>query len=332
MARALVTGSTSGLGLEFAWQLAGTGHDLVLVARSAERLEAIAAYIRDAHRGVEVEVLDANLADRTDLERVARRLTDPVSRIDLLVNTPWRGLQGGFLEVDIAEHEHQLDTQVRPVMVLCHAASRSMVQRRRGGIINVSSLAGFGATGAESALKSWITVFTEALAAELAGTGVTATALLPGFVSTEAHERAAMNVDGLPRVGWMKAPFVVQRALQDAAKGRVISIPTIKHHGEREAPRSRTGRLLETLGGAGILQRLHERKLQRASRSASRSRLRAPWQRDSGDAPENAEREPVAEAAAGADGPELTGAAAAGAQDRTADRMENCLEDNAPQD
>lgn len=279
MARALVTGSTSGLGLEFAWQLAGTGHDLVLVARSAERLEAIAAHIRDAHRGVEVEVLDADLANRTDLERVARRLTDPVSRIDLLVNTPWRGLQGGFLEVGIAEHEHQLDTQVRPVMVLCHAAARSMVQRRRGGIINVSSLAGFGTTGAESALKSWITVFTEALAAELAGTGVTATVLLPGFVSTEAHERAAMNVDGLPRVGWMKAPFVVQRALQDAAKGQVISIPTIKHHGAGEAAHGRTGRLLEGLAGARVLQRLHERKLERASRSASRRRLRAPWQR-----------------------------------------------------
>ena len=280
MARALVTGSTSGLGLEFAWQLAGTGHDLVLVARSVERLEAIAAHIRDAHGGVEVEVLEADLADHRDLDRVARRLTDPVSPVDLMVCTPCAMLHGGFLDFDIAEHERQLDLQIRAVLVLGHAAARSMVQRRRGAIINVSSLAGFGSVGAEAAVKSWITVFTEGLATELKGTGVTATALLPGFVSTEAHERAAMNVDGLPRVGWHKAPFVVQRALQDAAKGRSISVPAIRHHGLAEASRSSAGRVMEAMVGSGILHRLHERKLRRAARSASRTRLRAPWATD----------------------------------------------------
>ena len=85
MARALVTGSTSGLGLEFAWQLAGTGHHLVLVSRDEDRLRAVAEQIRDVH-DVTVEVLPADLSDREQLERVALRLTDPVERVELLVN------------------------------------------------------------------------------------------------------------------------------------------------------------------------------------------------------------------------------------------------------
>src|SRR5690625_1684484 len=146
MAHALVTGSTSGLGLEFAWQLAGTGHDLVLVARDEDRLRTIAAQIRDVH-DISVEVLPADLADRDRLEKVARRLTDPVEPVSLLVNNAGYGLRGGFLEVGIEDHEKQLDTLMRAVLVLSHAAARSMVQRRRGAIINVSSLAGYTTAG-----------------------------------------------------------------------------------------------------------------------------------------------------------------------------------------
>ena len=104
MARALVTGSTSGLGLEFAWQLAGTGHHLVLVSRDEDRLRAVAEQIRDVH-DVTVEVLPADLSDREQLERVALRLTDPVERVELLVNNAGYGLRGGFLEVGVEDHE-----------------------------------------------------------------------------------------------------------------------------------------------------------------------------------------------------------------------------------
>lgn len=277
MARALVTGSTSGLGLEFAWQLAGTGHDLVVVARNVERLEAVAAHLRDAH-GVQVEVLGADLADRDALTAVEKRLTDPVSPVDLLVNNAGCGMQGKFLDISIEEHEHQMDTLMRAVLVLSHAAATAMVKRRRGAIINVSSLAGYTAAGAYAASKSWVTVFTEALATELRGTGVTATALLPGFVQTEFHERAAMNVDGLPRVSWLKAPFVVDTALRDAARGQVITIPSAKYRAAGEISRVAPRRLMRALAGADWDRRLRERTVRQAAQARSRSSFHAPWQ------------------------------------------------------
>jgi short-subunit dehydrogenase len=259
MARALVTGSTAGLGLEFAWQLAGTGHDLVLVARDAQRLRTVAEQIRHVH-DVEVEVLPADLSDRKQLDKV--------------------GLRGRFLEVPIEAHEKQMDTLMRAVLVLSHAAARAMVQRRRGAILNVSSLAGYTAAGPYAASKSWVTVFTESLATELQGTGVTATALLPGFVRTEFHERADMNVEGLPRVTWLKAPYVVEQALRDTAKGQVLSIPSAKYRAAGSVSRVAPRRLVRAIGSPHWEQTLADRALRRARLKASRRKLRAPWQRE----------------------------------------------------
>ncbi|HLQ79599.1 MAG TPA: SDR family oxidoreductase [Brachybacterium sp.] len=279
MARALVTGSTSGLGLEFAWQLAGTGHDLVLVSRDEDRLRAVTAQLRDVH-SIEVEVLPADLSDREQLERVALRLTDPVERIDLLVNNAGYGLRGGFLEVGIEDHEKQLDTLMRAVLVLSHAAARTMVQRRRGAILNVSSLAGYTTAGPYAASKSWVTVFTESLAMELEGTGVTATALLPGFVQTEFHERAGMAMDGLPRITWLKAPYVVEQALKDTARGAVLSIPSVKYRTAGEVSRLAPRPLVRALTSPDWYRRLRARSVQRSRRRASRRKLHAPWQRE----------------------------------------------------
>ncbi|MCL6422410.1 SDR family oxidoreductase [Brachybacterium sp. JHP9] len=279
MARALVTGSTAGLGLEFAWQLAGTGHDLVLVARSEDRLHAVAEQIRHVHR-VDIEVLPADLSVRRELDRVARRLTDPVDRISLLVNNAGYGLRGQFLEVPIEDHERQMDTLIRAVLVLSHAAARAMVQRRCGAILNVSSLAGYTAAGPYAASKSWVTVFTESLATELRGTGVTATALLPGFVQTEFHERASMNVEGLPRVTWLKAPYVVEQALRDTAAGHVLSIPSVKYRAAGEVSRLAPRRLMRFLTGPAWETRLSRRRLRRSRRTASKRELHAPWERE----------------------------------------------------
>ncbi|MFC0673926.1 SDR family NAD(P)-dependent oxidoreductase [Brachybacterium hainanense] len=279
MTRALVTGSTAGLGLEFAWQLAGTGHDLVLVARNEDRLQAIAAQIRDVH-GVDVQTLAADLSERSRLEVVAKRLTDPVDPVDLLVNNAGYGLRGTFLEVPVEDHERQMDTLMRAVLVLSHAAARVMVQRRRGAILNVSSLAGYTATGPYAASKSWVTVFTESLAMELKGTGVTATALLPGFVQTEFHERASMNVEGLPRVTWLKAPYVVEQALRDTARGQVISIPSVKYRTAGEVGRIAPRSIVRAVTSPRWHQKLMEKKVARARRQASRRDLRAPWRRD----------------------------------------------------
>src|SRR5699024_162329 len=123
MAHALVTGSTSGLGLEFAWQLAGTGHDLVLVSRDEDRLRAIAEQIRDVH-DISVEVLPADLADREQLEKVAMPLADAVDMVSLLLNYIGYVVRSGFLEGEIENHEMRLDTLMRAVQVLSHAAAR----------------------------------------------------------------------------------------------------------------------------------------------------------------------------------------------------------------
>ncbi|MGC5582733.1 SDR family NAD(P)-dependent oxidoreductase [Ornithinimicrobium sp. W1665] len=245
MGTALVTGASSGLGLEFARQLAGRGHDLVLVARDRGRLETAAEELASAH-GVGIEVLVADLADREQLHGVAARVADPDRPVDLLVNNAGFGSRRGFVRGDLAEEERALDVMVRAVMVLSHAAGGAMRSRGHGAVLNVSSVASFAVMGHYSAIKSYVTVLSEALATELAPHGVTVTALCPGFVHTEFHQRAEMNMSRLPDALWLQAPDVVRTALEDVARGRVVSVPSLTYQAIvgvlRVAPRGLTRR------------------------------------------------------------------------------------------
>lgn len=225
MATALVTGGTSGIGASFAKELARRGHDLVLVARDETRLAATARDLEQTY-GVGVETLRADLADRSQVQRVADRLTDQGRPVDLLVNNAGFGASARLLAEDLSEHERGLDVMCRAVLVLGGAAARAMRERGRGAVVNVSSVAGFATMGAYSAAKAWTTVYTESLAVELAGTGVTATALCPGFVRTEFHDRAGIHMSKLPAAGWIDVDTVVRECLDDVARGRVLSIPT----------------------------------------------------------------------------------------------------------
>lgn len=227
MATALITGASAGLGLEFAWQLATAKHDVVLVARDGERLERLAGQLRAA-AGVRADVLAADLADRAQTERVAERLRATDRPIGLLVNNAGFGLGQPFVGGDLAAHERGLDVMVRAVMVLSHAAANAMVERGRGAVLNVSSIAALTATGTYSADKAWVRVFTEALAVELRGTGVTATALCPGFTHTEFHERAGLTRP-MPELAWLNADAVVSAALADVRRGAVISTPSLRY-------------------------------------------------------------------------------------------------------
>jgi short-subunit dehydrogenase len=229
---ALVTGATAGIGREFAEQLAARGHDLVLVARDVERLEQAATELRERH-GVAVEVLPADLSDRAALQRVADRVGaaapdggSPPSPVDILVNNAGYGLATPFLETDVEDEERLLDVLVRAVLVLSHAAAGSMTGRGRGQIINVSSVAGFITSGTYAAAKSYVTVFTESLSSQLNGTGVTATALCPGFVVTEFHQRAGIDRGSRTGPFWLDAKDLVRDALADADRGRAVSIPS----------------------------------------------------------------------------------------------------------
>lgn len=227
MATALVTGASAGLGVEFAWQLAAAGHDLVLVARRADRLEHLASQLRGA-AGVDVEVLPADLADRAQVELVADRLRDSRRPVSLLVNNAGFSVNHRFITGDVAEEEAALDVMVRAVLVLSRAAVEPMLERDRGAILNVASVAALTANGTYSAAKAWVRVFTEGLAVELAGSQVTATVVCPGFVHTEFHEAAGLGTPG-PRFAWLSPDQVVSQALADVRRGRVISTPTLRY-------------------------------------------------------------------------------------------------------
>lgn len=227
MSTALVTGASAGIGRAFALRLARQGSDLVLVARDRARLERMAAELRAQH-GVQVEVLVADLSDRAQTEEVCRRLADPERPVDLLVNNAGFGLRRSFLDNDLREEEAGLDVMVRAVLLTSHAAGRAMRERGRGAILNVSSVASFIANGTYSAEKAFVTVFSEGLASELAGTGVTVTAVCPGFTRTEFHDRARMRISALPEALWLDADVVAAQALADVAAGRVLSVPGVQ--------------------------------------------------------------------------------------------------------
>ncbi|PFG35040.1 SDR family NAD(P)-dependent oxidoreductase [Sanguibacter antarcticus] len=253
MATALITGASAGLGLEFAWQLATARHDLVLVARDEQRLQSIARQLRAA-AGVTVEVLPADLADREQTERVAERLRTTENPVSLLVNNAGYAVHEHFTTGDIHKQETSLDVLVRAVMVLSRACLDQMLPRERGAILNVSSVAALTASGTYSAHKAWVRAFTEGLAVDLKGTGVTATALCPGFVHTEFHDRAGIDYSGFPEIAWLNAADVVTAALADVRRGAVISTPSLRYRAAsgllRVLPRSAV-RALQASGGAG---------------------------------------------------------------------------------
>jgi uncharacterized protein len=227
MATALITGGTSGIGATFARVLARRGYNLVLVARDEERLRAVATDLKATGNG-QVEVIAADLAIRSEVERVAERIADASRPIDILVNNAGFGVHSRLSSEDTSVHERAISVMVVAVLVLGAAAARAMTARGSGTIINVSSAAGFITMGSYSAVKAWVTSYSEGLSVELRGSGVRVTALCPGWVRTEFHERAGINAASIPRGLWVDGEHLVESCLRDANRGRVISIPSLR--------------------------------------------------------------------------------------------------------
>ncbi len=237
MSTALITGGSAGLGLEFARQLAADGHDLVLVARDEARLNEVAEELRSAN-GVAVEVLPADLSVPDDVARVAQRLAVVGGRpedgelrpVGLLVNNAGFATASSFTKGRVTTERRGIDVMVKAVVELTHAAVGQMLERDRGAILNVGSVAALTAGGTYAAAKAYVRTFTESLAAELKGTGVTATVVAPGFTHTEFHARAGIPESSIvPEWGWLDAEDVVRVALADARRGVVLSTPSVRY-------------------------------------------------------------------------------------------------------
>lgn len=247
---ALITGPTSGLGAGFARRYARDGHDLVLVARDAARLERLAAELHD-EVGVDVEVLPADLASAADRAKVADRLR---AGVQVLVNNAGFGTSGEFWTADLTQLQAQLDVNVTAVMELTHAALPSMIEAGRGTVINVASVAGLvpGRGSTYSASKAWVVSFTEGLANGLGGTGVGVHALCPGFVHTEFHARAGIDMAGTPSFLWLQVEDVVRECLADVAAGKVVIVPGLQYKvlttGGRTVPRNLVRAMTKAVG------------------------------------------------------------------------------------
>jgi short-subunit dehydrogenase len=220
---ALVTGASVGIGEQFARILAERGNDLVLVARDEGRLQALAKELHDHHK-VHVDVLAADLVERDQLARVEARAT----AVDTLVNNAGFGSFGSFHELDIENEEQQIRLNIVALVRLTHAASRGMVERGRGAILNVASLAGFQPTPNDAtyaATKAFVLSFTQAVHEELKGKGVAVTVLAPGFTCTQFQERASFDPRSVPGFLWHEAEPVARAGLDGLARNRAIVVP-----------------------------------------------------------------------------------------------------------
>jgi uncharacterized protein len=217
---ALVTGASAGIGEAIVRQLAADGVKTIIVARRADRLEALAKELPG------LEVLVADVANADDIDRIAARVAD----VDLLVNNAGLGVHRKAAEAPAHHFDNQVAVNIGAVVELSRAAAVAMSARRRGWILNVSSVAG-GITTPDNAVygasKAFVTNFSDALGLELKSSGVKVTALLPGYTHTEFHDVSGSSAaeQGAPSWMWQTSAKVAEKALADAAAGRTRSIP-----------------------------------------------------------------------------------------------------------
>jgi short-subunit dehydrogenase len=195
-------------------------------------------------------VLVADLLDPQQLDRVVERLVDPRKPVDLLVNNAGFGTFGRFADLPREREAQEIQLNVMALMRLCHAALPGMVERRRGGVINVSSLAGYQPTPLNATYggtKAFVTSFSHALHEELRGTGVNVMVLCPGFTRTEFQERAGLDSTAVPGFMWQSAEAVVATALRAYDNGRAVCIP---------GPLNQAGAAFSSAMPAGITRKL----------------------------------------------------------------------------
>ena len=219
---ALVTGATVGIGESFTRLLASKGYNIALVARDEVRLHERAGELREKY-GIQTFVLPADLATKSGVKSVEKYIQS--YGIEVLFNNAGFAINKVFTASDLGDEQDLLNVLVRTPMRLMHVILPGMKERKSGTIINVSSVAGFIAGGTYSAAKSYLTVLSESINADLKGSGVKVSALCPGFTRTEFHKRARMKMKGLPSFLWLNADKLVAKAWKDAQANKPVSIP-----------------------------------------------------------------------------------------------------------
>ena len=219
---ALVTGATSGIGESFTRLLAENNYNIVLVARDLPRLQERARGLQEKFN-VETHMIQADLTTDEGCAAVEHYIAN--NQIDVLINNAGFGLNKAFTMSELNAEQQMFDVLIRTPMRLMHTALPGMKERNKGVIINVSSVAGFIAGGTYSASKAYLTVLSESLHTELAGTNIRISALCPGFTRTEFHQRGRMSMKGLPNFMWLDSDKLVARSWSDALKGKAVSIP-----------------------------------------------------------------------------------------------------------
>lgn len=247
---ALITGASAGLGEEFARQLAAKGVRLVLVARDEDRLRKLAA--RLPTRGGDHEVLAADLTTPEELDRVATRLSDLQHPVDILINNAGFGVYEGFEESDIADERrlHELLSWVP--LRLSHAVVPGMLERGKGWILNVASVAAFTPTGTYGAAKAAVVSLSRSLNARYRRRGVRVTALCPGLLATEFHERMGEDhLPELPPIAWASTERVAREGLRALARGRSVLISDWRYRLAAPLTRILPDRVLERASTTG---------------------------------------------------------------------------------
>jgi uncharacterized protein len=222
-ATALITGASSGIGVALASELARRGRDLTLVARRADRLRDLAEQLGGEH-GVRVEWISCDVADPPARDRLASEVAERELVVDVLVNNAGIGTNGLFQELPVEGELQMVRLNVEAMLALCGAFVPGMVERGRGGVLNVASVSGFMPVPKQAtyaASKAFVLTFTESLTLDLHGTGVTATALCPGPVKTEFGG----IIEGLPDRLYVEPERVAREAIDGLEAGDRTVIP-----------------------------------------------------------------------------------------------------------
>jgi len=222
----LITGASSGIGLALARCFAADGCRLVLVARKGDALETLATELRKTHK-IQAQVITADLARPDAPTRLLAHLQAAGIKVDVLVNNAGFGAQGKFAELPLARQLDMLQLNITSLTHLTGLLLPGMIERRRGGVLNVASTAAFQpgpGMAVYYATKAYVLSFTEALAEELAGTGVTVTAVCPGPTATNFGRTANMRTLGLVKKISMSAEAVARQGHRGFRRGGVVGI------------------------------------------------------------------------------------------------------------